>query len=94
MNQYDDFHLWKTDLLGALLLYGGFACALVPAFLDRSFPLGIVIGAVLVGSFFLRNVKGHFGFFQLPRYAVVINCYIGGLLISALWYGLSQMMLN
>ncbi|MCH2558756.1 MAG: hypothetical protein MK005_15825 [Alcanivorax sp.] len=94
MNQHDDFHLWKTDLLGALLLYGGFAFALVPAFLHRSFPLGMLIGTVLVGSFFLRNVKDHFGFFQLPKYAVVINCYVGGLIISAIWYGLSQGMLN
>ena len=94
MSRHDDFHLWNTDLLGALLLYGGFAVALAPAFLHRSFLWGIPIGALLVGSYFLRNVKGHFGFFELSRYAVIINCYVGGLIISALWYGLSQGMLN
>ncbi|QJX02439.1 hypothetical protein HML84_12505 [Alcanivorax sp. IO_7] len=41
MSRHDDFHLWKTDLLGALLLYGGFAFALFPAFLHRSFLWGL-----------------------------------------------------
>ena len=43
MSRHDGFHLWKTDLLGALLLYGGFAFALVPAFLHRSFLRGMPI---------------------------------------------------
>lgn len=94
MSANEDFHLWKVDLFGAALLSAGVALCLFPGFARTSQPLVIVAGSALIGTYFLRNVKPHFAFFQLTKSQVIRNCYLGAGLLSTMLYLLGQWFLS
>tara|TARA_B100000678_G_scaffold210008_1_gene177549 strand:- start:284 stop:568 length:285 start_codon:yes stop_codon:yes gene_type:complete len=92
MAENDDFHLWKVDGVGALLLFGGLAACLFSGFVDIPYLLAVIAATALIGTFFLRNVRGHLDFFLLSKRLVFRNCYLGAALLSLILTGFARFM--